>query len=177
MRNTIKAVFMLLTIVLAISLCGSALADSVKAVADPTYVRTGPGLKYKIVDSLPAGTYYEWGGNVEYDSRGIAWYSIYYQNGFGWVSSLHGNIVSNGHYGNEDARNGAWSNGTSVYANGDVNVRTGPGKGYGSVGTLYRGQSADFTGYRQNDERGVTWYQINFCGSCGWVSSKYTVIR
>ena len=42
-----------LILVLVLILCSTALADSVKAVADPTYVRTGPGLDYKIVDSLP----------------------------------------------------------------------------------------------------------------------------
>ena len=35
-----------LILVLVLILCSTALADSVKAVADPTYVRTGPGLDY-----------------------------------------------------------------------------------------------------------------------------------
>ena len=174
-----KKILTMLLIVTVLLASVSALADSVKAVANPTYVRTGPGLDYKIVDSLAPNTYHEWGGDVVYDNRGVAWYSVYYgtYGTFGWVSSLHANMVSNQHYGNEDARNGAYSNGTSVYATSDVNVRTGPGKDYGSIGTLYSGQSADFTGFKQNDSRGVTWYQINFYGSSGWVSSKYAQIR
>lgn len=168
-----------LILVLVLILCSTALADSVKAVADPTYVRTGPGLDYKIVDSLAANTTHEWGGEVVYDNRGIAWYSIYYgpYGTYGWVSSLHANIVSNSGYGNEDARNGAYSNGTSVYATGDVTVRTGPGTNYGSLGTLYYGQSADFTGFKQDDSNGMTWYQINFYGDSGWVPARYAEVR
>lgn len=174
MKKTIVSVIALMLI-----LCAAALADSVKAVADPTYVRTGPGLKYKIIDSIPGGTTCQWGGDVEVDSRGIEWYSVYYnaRGDYGWVSSLHANIVSNAGYGNEYARNGAYSNGTSVYATGDVNVRTGPGKNYATIGTMYSGQSADFTGFKQNDSRGVTWYQINYYGNSGWVSSRYAKIR
>ena len=117
---------LILILAFALLLCSTALADSVKAVANPTYVRTGPGLDYKIFDSLTPNTYHEWGGDVVYDNRGVAWYSVYYgPNGtFGWVSSLHANMVSS--WGDGDSRNGAYSNGTSVYATGDVNVRTGP---------------------------------------------------
>ena len=146
---------LILILALTLLLCSTALADSVKAVANPTYVRTGPGLDYKIFDSLAPNTYHEWGGDVVYDNRGVAWYSVYYgPNGtFGWVSSLHANMVSS--WGDGDSRNGAYSNGTSVYATGDVNVRTGPGTDYGRLGTLYFGQSADFTGFKQNDSRCV----------------------
>ena len=163
-----------LIVVLILTLCASALADSVKAVADPTYVRTGPGLDYKTVDYLPGNTYYQWGGDVVYDDRGVEWYSIYYQNGFGWVSSLHANLVSSS--GVEYSRNGAYSDDTSIYAACDVSVHTGPASNFGTIGTLYCGQSADFTGFKQTDSYGETWYQINFYGSSGWVPSRYTLV-
>ena len=160
----------LIVALLFVFLCASALAtDYVKAVASPTYVRTGPGLNYKIVDKLSAGSYYEYGGSTQYDSRGIAWYSVYYFNGYGWVSSLHASLDSN--------RNGQYSNATSVYATREVNVRSGPGTNYRIIGTMYPGESADFTGFRQTDSRGSTWYQINYYGETGWVSANLTQIR
>ena len=173
-----KKIISLLLITAVLLASASALADSVKAVADPTYVRTGPGLSYKTIDYLPGNTYYQWGGDVAYDDRGVAWYSLYYgiNGAYGWVSSLHANLVSNAHYGNEDARNGAYLKDTSVYAVYDADVHTGPAGNYGTIGTLYSGQSADFTGFRQADSYGVTWYQIIYHGNSGWVSSQYTGI-
>jgi len=170
MRKILTLLF--ITAVLLTSV--SALADSVKAVANPTYVRTGPGLDYKTIDYLPGNTYYEWGGQVAVDDRGVEWYSIYYANGIAWVSSLHANLVSSS--GEGYSRNGAYLKDTSVYAVYDASVHTGPAGNYGTIGTLYSGQSADFTGFRQTDSCGVTWYQINYYGNSGWVSSLYTGI-
>ena len=170
-----KKILTMLLIVTVLLASVSALADSVKAVANPTYVRTGPGLDYKIVDSLAPNTYHEWGGDVVYDNRGVAWYSVYYgpYGTFGWVSSLHANMVSNQHYGNEDARNGAYSNCTSVYATSDVNVRTGPGTGYDSIGIVNKGSYLTYKGVSQYGSDGYTWYNVDFHGQNGWVSAKY----
>ena len=60
---------------------------------------------------------------------------------------------------------------SSVYFSGDANVRTGPGLGYGTIGTLYAGGSARYLGSTSYDNRGVAWYQISFNGRTGWVSS------
>ena len=64
-----------------------------------------------------------------------------------------------------------------MYATGDVTVRTGPGTNYESLGTLYYGQSANFTGFKQDDSNGMTWYQINFYGDSGWVPARYAEVR
>ena len=86
-----KKLFAILLVLAIATLCASALAEGyVQAYASPTYVRTGPGLGYTIVDKLVTGACYSWAGSVQYDSRGVAWYDVYYFGGYGWVSSLHG---------------------------------------------------------------------------------------
>lgn len=57
---------------------------------------------------------------------------------------------------------------------GKSNVRTGPGRGYKSLGTLHRGESARYLHDTETDERGVVWYKIKWNGRDAWVSSMYT---
>lgn len=165
-------------IVLIICLIGSiALAESrVLAVGNPTWVRTSPNLGKNIVDKLTPGNYYTWGGNVSYDSRGIAWYDVYYSGGYGWISSLHGNLVDFDTGETHNDTTYALGNGTAIRANADVNVRSGPGIDYSIIGKLYRGNTADYTGTSKRDNGGRLWYQINYYNETGWVSSRYTSI-
>ena len=165
-------------LILVICLVGSfAIAETrVKAVASPTWVRTSPNLGQNIVDKLSPGNYYTWGGNVSYDDRGIAWYDVRYSGGYGWISSLHGNLVDTTtgetHHDTDVPR----GNGTSIRANNNVNVRTGPDTNYQAIGTLYRGSTADYTGTSKRDGSERLWYQINYYNQLGWVSSRYTHI-
>ena len=161
----------LLALTLILACACTALAASVHAVASPTYVRTGPGLGYAIVNSLSTGGYYTWGGSTSYDSRGVAWYDVYYSGGYGWVSSLHANLTD---YDTELYSERGWSGtdgGTKIIVNGshEVNVRSGPGAGYAQIGTMYPGQYFDYTGYTQNG-----FYQIVYYGQTGWVSAAWT---
>ena len=92
-----KIIAMLTLTLLVASLAASALAwDYYRATDYPTYVRTGPGLSYKIMDKLSTGGTYTYLGDISWDNRGVAWYSVYYgggPNGWGWVSSLQGDLV------------------------------------------------------------------------------------
>ena len=60
-----------------------------------------------------------------------------------------------------------------VRANGNVNVRKGPGKKYKDIGTLSTGTVVSYLGDTQWDDRDIAWYKINYNGNIGWVSSKY----
>ena len=55
-------------------------------------------------------------------------------------------------------------------------MRTGPGLGYESIGTLFIGDAALYLGASSVDERGVMWYCIRFGNQTGWVSEKYTIL-
>ncbi len=58
-------------------------------------------------------------------------------------------------------------------ANTAVNVRTGPGTNYPVIGTLLAGQSAGITGVSPDG----AWWQINFAGGAGWVSSFFVIAQ
>ena len=54
----------------------------------------------------------------------------------------------------------------------DLNVRTGPGAGYSSLGKVSTNEWYIITGRIQND----AWWRINFGGQEGWVSGSYVRI-
>lgn len=110
----------------------------------PLNVRTGPGTGYGIIGTLPAGQIYV------ASSSSSGWYKIWYDHRTGWVS---GGLVSR------------ISGESSVVVNTDgLNVRTGPGTGYGVAGTVSRGmqfywlQYTGLNGYYKIYWRGGTYY-------------------
>ena len=54
-----------------------------------TNVRSGPGLDYKQLGTLKQGCTLDYLGTTTYDARGVAWYSVEYNGGTGWVSSKY----------------------------------------------------------------------------------------
>ena len=161
-----KAVAILLLALILCSLC-SALADSVRPFATPTWVRTGPGLGYKIVDKIYVGNTYSC-SSIKVDSRGVAWYKVRYNGKSGWVSSQHAKRL-----GSSDDPDG-YTDHLRIKARRSTTVRAGAGSGYRSLGTLRSGRTATYTGTHKRDSRGTTWYQIRFNGKSGWVSSRDT---
>lgn len=57
---------------------------------------------------------------------------------------------------------------------GSTNIRTGPGLDFEQLGTLPKKAEAEYLGWREVDDRGVTWYFVRYKGVEGWVSEKYT---
>lgn len=152
-----------------------ALADIyVKTVADPTYVRSKPKIARNIQKELSAGLALEWGGNVQLDDRGIAFFDVYYGNNkYGWVSSLHASlwISENDEYIELpvviDPKNP-----TNVCIRQNLNVFDGPGTTYSIVGYLETGDYAKYTGFAKKDSGGHTWYQIKFGSFQGWIPAS-----
>ena len=68
----------------------------------------------------------------------------------------------------------AMAAGESVYATGDVNVRSGPGLAYSILGSIKKGSSLYYLGESSTDSRGVVWYKVSYKKSSGWVSSVYS---
>lgn len=60
-----------------------------------------------------------------------------------------------------------------VHFSGNCNVRTGPGLGYKSIGSVNRGSTLSYSGSTRYDSRGVAWYSVSFGGRTAWVSSVY----
>ena len=183
-----------LAALVAACLWAGALAASSVHFTGNTNVRTGPGAGYDLLGSVNAGSTLTWLGDSTADANGVIWYSVGFGSETGWVTSRYAELTDepgtatygSGATGDSYADNegaarysGAPSDrndsATTVYgATGDSHVRTGPGLGYDSRGTLLRGQSAGFLGGIRYDDRGVAWYQIAWNGGVGWVSSRFT---
>lgn len=63
--------------------------------------------------------------------------------------------------------------GSAAYTTGDVNLRSGPGLAYDTVGSIGSGVYIEYLGESSVDERGVAWYHVRYNGMTGWSSSKY----
>ena len=63
-----------------------------------------------------------------------------------------------------------------VKATANVNIRTGIGTGYKVLGTLKKGSTVKYLGQTDKDKNKVDWFKVEYNGSEGWVSSKYSVI-
>lgn len=65
---------------------------------------------------------------------------------------------------------------SKVRTTGSCNIRSGPGLGYSSRGTMPSGRTATYLGSRKKDGRGVYWLKIRYNGKTGWVSTKYAYV-
>ena len=66
--------------------------------------------------------------------------------------------------------------GIVVGTGGDSNIRVAPDLDAKIIGRLDEGDVADYCGFSEYDWRGVRWDYINYYGTKGWVSSRYTTL-
>ena len=65
-------------------------AGGKKIVATGTVkIRRGPGLDFGVIGYLSKGDSLTYDGASEKDSRGVKWYRVKYNGGYGWVSSRY----------------------------------------------------------------------------------------
>lgn len=169
-----------LVLLILLLLCGAANAvmfesAHVLAVADPTWVRSAPEIAENIVDKLASGNTYEWGNHVFFDERDIAWYDVYYSGKYGWVSSLHANLIDDESGVSFNATDVVLGNMTAIVATDVTGVLDEPESG-NLIGILFEGEGADYTGMKK-EVNGKIWYQVNYYNNSGWVSSDYAEIR
>ena len=182
MKNITAIIILMVLCVLTMSTSAAPqYYESVWAMANPTYCRSGPNTTYDIVARLKDGDDLEWTGERSYDSRGVVWYRAYYDGDSAvWISGLQSVLCDPyGAFDPNSIRSGINSNRCSVYANYSVEVRDGPGYDYESLGTLGKGDGVDFTGFKTEDDSGNTWYQIKYTPAygSGWVPASHTIIR
>ena len=67
-------------------------ADYVCADGGDSNVRSGPGLGYGSLGVLKEGHSAPFEGQISYDDRGVAWYSVEYEGYTGWVSSRYASL-------------------------------------------------------------------------------------
>lgn len=174
-----KCMKIALSLFTAALVTGTALAqDSVLAQAYRTVnVRSGPGTEYDIIGQLTSGDEVQVTGRSDEESN---WLRIGFDGREGWVAYFTVTVLSpttdvviveppDGQVAPRLAATPTMPSAfTDIYVTAyrSVNVRTGPGLEYSSIGDLDVGSTADVIG-RSADDR---WLQIDFNGDSGWVA-------
>ena len=124
------------------------------------FLRSGPDRDYSSRGTVPEGTTLSY-DRTETDERDVIWYHVQYDGVKGWVSSMY-------------ARKGGGSSGggKKVRTTGSVFLRSGPGLDYSTRDSIDEGETLTYD-RTSVDDRGVTWYHVNYYGEKGWVSSKF----
>ena len=153
---------------LALALCllltaasGFALAEGYVKTSGKVNVRTGAGLDYDSLGTVPKDSQLTFLDRTATDSRGVVWYNVRYNSyTTGWVSSKYASL--------HDYTLKVTAVSGQTYIRDAANL---DGK---ALDVLHKGESGTYLDQSSVDERGVAWYRISFEGIKGWVSSRYT---
>ena len=127
-------------------------------------LRTGPGTGYRKVTSVSKGTKLFYIGQSK-DASGRIWYRVATGNGILWLTSQ---------YSYTDTASPDYDDDAYVLTTASVNLRKGPGLGYGKITALKKGTKLDYDGKTGTDSRGVKWYRVVYKGGEAWISDKYS---
>lgn len=145
----------------------SATVDVFVVVSGPLNLRTGPGLGYRIIRSLPTGTQLEvidTGGTAD----GYTWVEVY-------VTSLNitGFVASEFIERRSFPDDTEFPVGANVVTNAAVNLRSGAGLRHRIIVTLWNGAPVTITGTPVAAD-GNTWYPVRTgYGTNGWVAGEF----
>jgi uncharacterized protein YraI len=131
-------------------------------------VRSGPGISYASLGQLGAGE------NVQVIAREVtgAWYQILYPaspEGSGWVTAQYVKIPTGTQVPLQPTPTPPGPTGRVIQR---LNVRSGPGTTFNSIGILEPGASVSLTGKNST----ASWLQITYTagpGGIGWVIAQY----
>lgn len=116
-------------------------------------VRSGAGTDYPRIGGLSKGQTVK-----VYEASG-GWLKITYGSGHGWIMQKYTD------YKTPESEPDTQE--TGVITAESLNVRTGPGTSYESIGYLHNGDKVTILGESNG------WYKINYNGQEAWVSGKY----
>ncbi len=158
------ALFLLLTML--ITPIGT-LAASAAMTSDEVNLRSGPGLGYRILTIVPAGVAINVTGDA---SEG--WYPVRYENVDGWAYAEYVSIGGTAQ-GSASSTGSAGVRGTATVVTNLLNMRGGPGVGYGVVAQLPYGTTVQIVGDPQAGD-GRTWVEVAAKGSGqGYVAAEF----
>lgn len=158
-----KRITILAAVLLLISLLpGSALADGYIEAQASANVRTGPGLSYKDIGTIHKGDTLSYEDKSSVDNRGVVWYRVEFDDEYAWVSSryckLYGTVY------------------VQVLDGQKTYIRKSPSLDAKALAVLHEDELAEYMGKSSVDDRGVPWYKVEYDGTTGWVSSRYTIL-
>jgi len=158
------ALFLLLTMLITPI---GALAASAATISDDVNLRSGPGLGYRVLTIVPAGATVSVTGDA---SEG--WYPVRYENVDGWAYAEYV-AIGGAAQGSASSVGSAGTRGTATVVTNLLNLRGGPGVGYGVVAQLPYGTTVQVVGDPQAGD-GRTWVEVVTRGSGqGWVAAEF----
>ncbi|MGG2062180.1 SH3 domain-containing protein [Priestia megaterium] len=123
-----------------------------KVTASKLNVRSGAGTTYGIIGSVVKGQ------TLSVMSKSGSWYKINYNGRTGYVSSDY--VQASGTTPPAEST-------TYTVTASTLNVRSGAGTSYASIGSVTKGQKLSVV------SKSGSWYKINYNGRTGYVSSDY----
>ncbi len=123
---------------------------------DGVNIRSGPGTDYGSIGSVNRGDMLFSKGKSD------NWYMVEYGNTTGYIIEDYVTIEHGGFYTAVDS-------GTLRVNGTDVNIRSGPGTEYQSIGSVSSGTTLTITGKSDN------WYQVNYNGRKGYIIEDYVI--
>lgn len=147
-----------------------AASQYIEVTGDTVNVRSNAGSTYSVIGVAKKGSQYSYLSEKK-DAKGQIWYYVQFSNSKkGWITGTYAKSVSAGTTAKTTA-----TEKTKVQITGStVNVRTGTGKLYATLGVTKNGNTYDYLGSSKASD-GVVWYQIQFSSNqIGWVTSKYS---
>ena len=139
-------------------------SKTVYITASSLNVRSGPGTSYSTVGSLKKGASVKTYGSTD------GWYKIKYNGKTAYISAKYTSTKAPSGDSSSDSSSASSDTATKkVYVTASsLNVRSGPGTNYSTVGSLKEG--AAVTTYGSTDG----WYKIKYNSKTAYISAKYT---
>lgn len=135
-------------------------------------VRSGPGINFAVLGTVGGGEQYPIIGR----SNDNTWYQIQAPFGPGWVFS--GFVVTRNEFGGSPvttagSANAAVTGPIGVVNTGALNIRSGPGSQFTSLGVLAGGTETQIVG-RTGD---WTWWLLDTPVGTGWANAMFIIVR
>ena len=141
---------------------GTTSGDKVRvSAASGANLRSGPGTNYSIVATVA--------NNTELTRTGTSgdWTIVSYNGQTAYIST---SLVSGGSSSSGSSGSGSSvtaDSGTVKVTGNSVRIRSGPGTGYGQIGSVNAGTTLTVTG------KSGDWYQVSYNGQTGYISATY----
>lgn len=144
----------------------AAYAATPASVSEELNLRSGPGRTYAVLAVMPAGAPVQITGE-EFEG----WYPVTYNDLNGWAYAEY--IAIGGAATGSAATGNSGTRGAATVVTSLLNMRSGPGMGYGVVAQLPFGTTVQIVGDPKSGD-GRTWLEVQARGyGQGWVAAEY----
>ena len=143
---------------------GTTVQTGTVKVSNSLNVRSGAGTSYSVLGSLSNGA------KVEIVETSGTWYKIKYGSGYGYVSKDYITVSSSNNTTTSPGTNTTSKTGV-VNVTSSLNVRSGAGTNYSSIGSLNKNAIVEVV------DTVNSWYKIKYGSGYGYVSKDYIILK